>query len=152
MELPLCGEEKEMSESENIGSELYRVFAYLARQQVQKRTAASARGEEGLLQYLAYQKDGVSSGFLKEQLCVSSGRMADILKSLEEKQMIYRTLDPEDSRRVLVHITAVGRGQAARTSERIRAWYEKLTDYLGEEDSRELIRIIRKLNEFRFQE
>lgn len=137
-----------MNESEDIGSELYSAFAYLARQQVQKKTAASARGEEGLLQYLAYQGDGVSSGFLKEQLCVGSGRMADILRSLEEKQMISRTLDPRDSRRVIVHITARGREQAARTNERIQAWYGKLTAYLGEEDSRELVRILRRLNEF----
>ena len=131
-----------------ISEELYTLFAGLGRRREQEVTTASASGEEGLLHYLAYQRDGVTPGFLKDQLGVGSGRMADILRRLEEKQLIIRDEDPKDSRRVIVHITAQGRDQAVWMNQRVLAWYGKLRRYLGEEDSRELIRILRKLGEF----
>ena len=134
-----------------ISQELYVMFANLGRWNLQKEATASVSGEEGLLHYLAYKKNGVSSGFLKEQLEVGSGRMADILKRLEEKELISRRDDPKDSRKVIVYITEQGREHAVRTNERLHAWYRKLQEYLGERDSRELVRILRRLGSFEEQ-
>ena len=131
-----------------ISRELYVMFANLGRWHLQKEATASISGEEGLLHYLAYKKNGVSSGFLKEQLDVGSGRMADILKRLEEKELISRRDDPKDSRKVIVYITEQGREHAVRTNERLYVWYRKLQAYLGEHDSRELVRILRRLGSF----
>lgn len=131
-----------------ISRELYVMFANLGRWHLQKEATASISGEEGLLHYLAYKKNGVSSGFLKEQLDVGSGRMADILKRLKEKELISRRDDPKDSRKVIVYITEQGREHAVRTNERLYVWYRKLQAYLGEHDSRELVRILRRLGSF----
>lgn len=131
-----------------ISDELYQMFAYLGKWHLQKEATASVSGEEGLLHYLAYKKNGVSSGYLKEQLEVGSGRMADILKRMEEKQLILRKDDPKDSRRVIVFITEQGREHAMLTNDRLHAWYRKLQEYLGEQDSRELLRILRRLASF----
>ena len=92
-----------------ISEELYAAVANLGRDREQKIVTASASGEEGLLHYLAYKHDGVYSGVLKDQLGVGSGRMADILRRLEEKELIVRSEDTEDSRRVVVLITELGR-------------------------------------------
>lgn len=142
------GRQADEKEPDAVSSELYRLFASLGRRREQKVTTASASGEEGLLHYLAFQKDGVSSGFLREQLQVGSGRMADILRRLEEKQLIVRCDDEKDSRRVLVYITESGRAQAIRTQKRVLAWYRKLWLYLGEEDGKELMRILTRLVKF----
>lgn len=131
-----------------ISDELYQMFAYLGKWHLQKEATASVSGEEGLLHYLAYKKNGVSSGYLKEQLEVGSGRMADILKRMEEKQLILRKDDPKDSRRVIVFITEQGREHAVLTNDRLHAWYRKLQEYLGEQDSKELLRILRRLASF----
>lgn len=131
-----------------VSAELYAALAELGRRREQKVTTASASGEEGLLHYLAYKHDGVYSGVLREQLGVGSGRMADILRRLEEKQLIVRREDTEDCRRVIVHITESGREHAVRMNRRVLAWYGRLRDYLGEEDSQELIRLLKKLSEF----
>ena len=131
-----------------ISEELYAAMAGLGRRREQKVTTASASGEEGLLHYLAYKHDGVYSGVLKEQLGVGSGRMADILRRLEEKELIVRSEDAKDSRRVVVHITELGREHAVSMNRRVLAWYGRLHDYLGKEDSRELIRLLKKLSEF----
>lgn len=131
-----------------ISEELYAAVANLGRDREQKIVTASASGEEGLLHYLAYKRDGVYSGVLKDQLGVGSGRMADILRRLEEKELIVRSEDTEDSRRVVVHITELGRERAVSMNQRVLAWYGRLHEYLGEEDSRELIRLLKKLSKF----
>ena len=131
-----------------ISEELYAAVANLGRDREQKIVTASASGEEGLLHYLAYKLDGVYSGVLKDQLGVGSGRMADILRRLEEKELIVRSEDTEDSRRVVVHITELGRERAVSMNQRVLAWYGRLHEYLGEEDSRELIRLLKKLSKF----
>ena len=131
-----------------ISEELYAAVANLGRDREQKIVTASASREEGLLHYLAYKHDGVYSGVLKDQLGVGSGRMADILRRLEEKELIVRSEDTEDSRRVVVHITELGRERAVSMNQRVLAWYERLHEYLGEEDSRELIRLLKKLSKF----
>ena len=131
-----------------ISEELYAAVANLGRDREQKIVTASASGEEGLLHYLAYKHDGVYSGVLKDQLGVGSGRMADILRRLEEKELIVRSEDTEDSRRVVVHITELGRERAVSMNQRVLAWYGRLYEYLGEEDSRELIRLLKKLSKF----
>ena len=131
-----------------ISEELYAAVANLGRDREQKIVTASASGEEGLLHYLAYNHDGVYSGVLKDQLGVGSGRMADILRRLEEKELIVRSEDTEDSRRVVVHITELGRERAVSMNQRVLAWYGRLHEYLGEEDSRELIRLLKKLSKF----
>ena len=84
-----------------ISEELYAAVANLGRDREQKIVTASASGEEGLLHYLAYKHDGVYSGVLKDQLGVGSGRMADILRRLEEKELIVRSEDTEDSRELI---------------------------------------------------
>ena len=127
-----------------ISEELYAAVANLGRDREQKIVTASASGEEGLLHYLAYKHDGVYSGVLKDQL----GRMAHILRRLEEKELIVRSEDTEDSRRVVVHITELGRERAVSMNQRVLAWYGRLHEYLGEEDSRELIRLLKKLSKF----
>ena len=131
-----------------ISEELYAAVANLGRDREQKIVTASASGEVGLLHYLAYKHDGVYSGVLKDQLGVGSGRMADILRRLEEKELIVRSEDTEDSRRVVVHITELGRERAVSMNQRVLAWYGRLHEYLGEEDSRELIRLLKKLSKF----
>ena len=131
-----------------ISEELYAAVANLGRDREQKIVTASASGEEGLLHYLACKHAGVYSGVLKDQLGVGSGRMADILRRLEEKELIVRSEDTEDSRRVVVHITELGRERAVSMNQRVLAWYERLHEYLGEEDSRELIRLLKKLSKF----
>ena len=72
---------------------------------------------------------------------------ANILRRLEEKELIVRSEDTEDSRRVVVHITELGRERAVSMNQRVLA-DGRLHEYLGEEDSRELIRLLKKLSKF----
>src|SRR4051812_32572084 len=66
------------------------------------------KGEMGILVYLHFIKNDITSGDLSEGLSVSTGRVATALKRLEKKGMIVRRSDPNDKRKVRVLITDRG--------------------------------------------
>ena len=95
-----------------------------------------------------HRKKALSPSEIGEILGISRPAITAILNTLEEKELISRRDDPKDSRKVIVYITEQGREHAVRTNERLYVWYRKLQAYLGEHDSRELVRILRRLGSF----
>lgn len=128
---------------ENLGEELYNLLAELLNRRMNRTVLDSIRGEYGVLRYLMYVHDKVSAGFLTEQLHVVPGRMTDILNSLETKGFIKRVRSDEDRRRVVVCITESGREEACKKREYIRKEYQGLFKILGQEDTEELIRLLK---------
>ena len=84
-----------------------------------------SKGEMGILIYLTFQKDGVTSGQLSEALQVSTGRVASALKSLEKKQLIIRRTDGVDKRKVNVYITDKGKQNTLKKHEEAIEQMEK---------------------------
>ena len=70
-----------------------------------------------------------------------------MLNSLEKKGYAERKPDPQDKRRVLVHITDAGRKMTAKRYEEGVEMGEASLCVLGEEDTIALQRIFRKLVE-----
>lgn len=73
-------------------------------------------------QYLAllvlWEADGpVSVGALGGRLHLDSGTLTPLLKRLEQQGLVTRRRDPADERRVLVELTAAGRGLRARAAD-----------------------------------
>lgn len=128
---------------ENLGEELYNLLAELLNRKINRTVQDSIRGEYGVLRYLAYVKDNESAGALTEQLHVVPGRMTDILKSLEAKGMIKRCKDKNDLRRVNVVITDKGRIEAEEKRQYISNEYQGLFRILGQDDTKELIRLLK---------
>ncbi|MBU5488835.1 MarR family transcriptional regulator [Clostridium sp. MSJ-8] len=128
---------------ENLGEELYNLLAELLNRKINRTVQDSIRGEYGVLRYLAYVKNNESAGALTEQLHVVPGRMTDILKSLEAKGMIRRFRDENDLRRVIVSITDNGRIEAEEKRKYIRNEYQGLFKILGQDDTKELIRLLK---------
>ena len=103
-----------------------------------------SKGEMGILIYLTFQNDGVTSGQLSEALHVSTGRVASALKSLEKKQLIKRRSDGEDKRRVNVYITAKGKQTTLEKHEEAIEQMEKSLQKLGEEDAKIFIELSKR--------
>ena len=80
---------------------------------------------------------------MTEQLHVVPGRMTDILKSLENKGFIKRCKDNEDRRKVNVFLTEEGKIEAKEKRKYITEEYRGLFEILGEEDTKELIRLLK---------
>ena len=71
-------------------------------------------GELGLTypQYLAmlvlWERDGRSVGELGQELCLDSGTLSPLLRRLESRGLLERRRDPDDERRVTLHLTRDG--------------------------------------------
>ena len=128
---------------ETLPEELYGVLAELLNRKNNIAVLNSIRGEYGVLNCLIEMEEGLSAGELGRRLHVVPGRMADILKSLEAKQLINRRRDDEDKRVVKVTITEEGREVSREKREEIHQEYEGLFRLLGEEDVKELIRLLK---------
>ena len=103
-----------------------------------------SKGEMGILIYLTFQNDGVTSGQLSEALQVSTGRVASALKSLEKKQLIIRRTDGVDKRKVHVYITDKGKQNTLKKHEEAIEQMERSLQKLGEEDAKIFIELSKR--------
>lgn len=128
---------------EYLGEELYSLLAELLNRKLNRKVMDSIRGEYGVLRYLVEVENQVSAGVLSEQLHVVPGRMTDILISLENKEWIVREQDEEDRRRIKVCITGAGRKKAEEVRQYIRKEYQGMFEILGQDDIKELLRLLK---------
>ena len=68
-------------------------------------------------------------------------------RALEEKGMLRRCADSYDRRRVVVHLTELGRQTAEQMHTTLCAHVQRVLEQLGEQDSRELIRLLGRITE-----
>ena len=129
---------------EKLPEELYEVLAELLNRKSNIAVLDSIRGEYGVLNCLNdMDEHGAPAGELCKRLHVVPGRMADILKRLEEKELIVRSKDAADRRIVRASITEKGRQMSNERRMEISKEYKGLFDILGENDVRELIRLLK---------
>ena len=88
-------------------------------------------------------EEGASAGELGKRLHVVPGRIADILNSLEQKELIVRERSETDRRVVNAKITEKGRQVSIEKRTEIHNDYKGLFKILGEDDVRELIRLLK---------
>lgn len=105
------------------------------------------KGENFLLDYLSAQNGCSTPGTLREVLGVSAPRTAAMLRALEEKGMLRRCADSHDRRRVVVQLTERGRRTAEQMHAALCAHVQHVLKQLGEQDSRELIRLLGRITE-----
>lgn len=139
-------------EREELVEEFCETMFVLSKKRIHQTTTESTKGEFGVLVYLTFQGDGLTSGELKEKIQVGSGRISDILRSLEHKNMIMRVTDAEDNRKVRVYVTDMGREIALEKRNSVRKKINGLIEFLGEKDTKELIRLMKKVEEYHEKE
>lgn len=103
-------------------------------------------GESPVLHYLSTKEDGASTtpSDLAAQLGFTRARMTRILDSFAAKGLVRREQDENDKRRVLVFITDEGRKHALKQNAKGVNAMKDLIEMLGEQDTKELIRILQK--------
>ena len=105
----------------------------------------SVQGETGALLTLRLANRHMLSGEFVEKMGLTTGRVANILRRLEEKGLIERRSDREDGRHVLVALTAEGERQAEAQYEAFFTAHKNRLTWLGEEDAQALMRLLRRL-------
>ncbi len=111
------------------------------------RYSSFARGSMRILNYLHSQPEPVCAGELSDILDASSARVAAVLRSLEGKGYIARSIDSRDRRKVLVHITEAGEKLIQIRNRELDQYFAQIVDELGEEDAREGLRILDRIIE-----
>ena len=106
-----------------------------------------SRGEAGVLKCLSQAERECTPGDLRALLGVGSGRVADVLRSLERKGLTRRRTDPHDARRALVSITDEGRALVRELREVFLSDQQRMLEALGPSDAAEFVRLMRRVAE-----
>ncbi len=130
---------------EAAAEELLEIQAKISKMQVERLMDDYIRGEMYALTFLyrhegrAYPKE-ISAG-----MGVSSARVAVLINHMEKKDWVKRSTDRNDSRQTIVSITDLGQEVLQKgKQERIRQIVQ-LLEKLGEDDTKEWLRIRRKM-------
>ena len=115
--------------------------------QIQEIIGELSKGEVGVLAYLLNVNNNISSNELEKHLQVSSARIASTLNSLEKKGLIKRNKSEEDKRKIIISITKNGRITIEKHREKVERYLRKMVEILGEKDSLECIRIVKRIKE-----
>lgn len=105
------------------------------------------RGESGVIFYLSFVKDNIKAGELSEKLNLSTGRVAIILKSLVRKGYVTKKTSQVDARIVRVSVTDNGKKLALKLQNNFRKHMNYIFNYIGYEDTKNFIRILKKVYE-----
>ncbi len=130
--------------------QLYTISAQLTRLPLYKMLTDFSQGEQGVLASLEFRGKGLAAGELSELLKVSTARIASTLNTLVKKGYVTRSPDDYDKRKVIVNITDEGRVYLFERYKEIKAVLMDMTDYLGEDDTKELVRIINRITDFQY--
>jgi DNA-binding MarR family transcriptional regulator len=104
-------------------------------------------GEIFVLAYINRHEGNVIPSEISNEIGISTARVAATLNSLENKGWITRMIDVNDRRKILVDITSEGKKQVENHFQMMTNTTAKMLEYLGEDDAKEYVRIMRKLGE-----
>ena len=110
---------------------------------------ASAFGQDRILIYLYKENDHILVGDLTNELQMSTGRIANILKELERKGYILRIQQREDKRKYEVCLTKSGENYCRELYADMVANHRALMEQLGETDGEQLLKLSEKVLRFR---
>lgn len=134
-------------EFEELAREFLEEFFRLGRYHHSREISSSMKGEAFLLMYLWKKQDAATPGELGKAMKTSSARVAAALNNLERKEMIVRKAEEKDRRKIRVELTAKGEEQARQWQQIPMRMISRLMEQLGEEDAKQMLHILKRINE-----
>lgn len=131
-----------------IVQELARTFGQLARSSSKSKSFKGLRQSEfTLLTTVSYYTSADSSGIkiseLSRALEMTPAGATHLVDALEQAGYLERLSDTADRRIVLVRSTPKGEEQIKETEAHFFDVFKRLAEHLGEQDTKELIRLLR---------
>ncbi|MGM9606100.1 MAG: MarR family winged helix-turn-helix transcriptional regulator [Oscillospiraceae bacterium] len=137
---------------EALADELMNIKADLLRVPASQQLSKIVKGEMFVLEYLNRHDGIIHPKELSENMAVSTARISSLLNKMEEKKLIVRKEDPQDSRQIIVELTPEGTKMSKEERERVIEHVAQMLERLGPEDAEEYIRIQKKIIRSFFQE
>jgi len=131
----------------NLAREFMEIMNQMRKCNIHKPISDSMHGEIFVLLYISKHEYNVIPSEISNEVGISTARVAATLNSLEKKGMITRKIDVNDRRRILVEMTPSGREQIENHFKMIMKITTNMLSYLGENDAKEYVRIMRRLAE-----
>lgn len=143
------------SESHDGSDEEFRLLARnlmecgceLAKFRQNYEVSASVRGLPAIMRELLRAEGPMSPGELARRTGVTDARIANALSTLEGRGFVERHAAASDRRRVEVVVTEKGRQDALRHAREGEAFGIGFLRELGEQDARDLVRVLRRVVE-----
>jgi len=114
-----------------------------------KQFSDGFRGETFILFFITKMGGRTVPGHISSSIGVSSARIATALNNLEDKGLITREIDSEDRRKINVELTPKGQDYVDEEQKKQIEKIKNILISLGENDAKELVRIIGRLGEVR---
>jgi len=130
---------------ENLAHDFMQVMHQISTRDVQNQINDSMYGENFVLLYISEHEGNVIPSDISNAMGITSARIAAVLNSLERKGLISRRIDLEDRRRILIDLNDAGREHVHKQNQIRISFITNMFQYLGEDDAKEYIRIMKKL-------
>lgn len=102
-------------------------------------------GEAGVMLWLSQQQGDIFAVDIINHFGLTPGRVANIVKRLEQRGYIVRETDADDLRKSRICMTGAGTSYADSVSKTMTENHLRMVHALGEEDSAHALRILRKI-------
>jgi DNA-binding MarR family transcriptional regulator len=140
-----------MQKNKELAFELQKTIGQLRRTNVFIHNHSKLKGaEKHILLLICELKDGepVTISEIANKIGVTLAAVTHQINTLEKHGLIKRLSDGNDRRIVLIELTKKGNTQVVKLKEEFVKKIQILSEYLGENDTKELVRLVKKISEF----
>ncbi|MDL2319429.1 MarR family transcriptional regulator [Eubacteriales bacterium OttesenSCG-928-A19] len=138
-------------DSRSIEREFIQTMQRFKRMQMLEAFSSTPRGEFVAMEILAQHQrehpcaEGLYGGELAARMHVTPPAVSRMLRHLEEKGFIERTVDTQDRRNTYIRLTRVGEAVRERKKEEMAAFMEGVIAEMGEDNMRQLLALWNRL-------
>lgn len=106
-----------------------------------------------VLNGIHHMNDGkpVKMCMINQRFKISAPATSQLIRKYEKKGYISREVSEDDRRNVYVQLTDFAKEEIKAAEKQLNEDLVAFIDYLGEEDAKELIRILKKATKFKFE-
>jgi DNA-binding MarR family transcriptional regulator len=141
-----------MQSSQELAFELQNVIGQLKRSNTLKHDCSNLKGAEKHVLFLIYElknSQPITISEIANKIGVTLAAVTHQINTLEKQGLVKRLSDSGDRRVVLIELTKKGRGQVVTLKKEFAKKTQVLAEFLGEKDTKDLIRLVKKMSEFR---
>lgn len=100
--------------------------------------------ENYILMYL-FSKDNITQDEIADYYAVDKGSISKMIRSLQDKGYISKTVNPENRRENRISLTESGRSRFAQTKSLFDRWHKEMMKGITIEEFHSLVEIISKM-------
>lgn len=141
-----------MESNKRLAFELQNVFGQFKRTIALNYSNSKLRGAEKRILFLVYglkSSQPVTTSEIANKMGVTLAAVTHQVNAMEKQGLIKRLPDSNDRRVSKLELTKKGEAQVVKLKEEFAKKTRVLVEFLGEKDTSDLIRLVKKLSEFR---